>query len=244
MVNEDYALVIDTETTGITDPKLIEYGWAVVTLSDSGACCETGIIAELYDPQALIEYEAMATHGIMPEDLQGCPYASEFVFDSQGADYLIGHNVAYDWGVIGKPAIKLIDTCALARGIWPNVSHKLLPLMFYLSPALARKWRGDAHGVEADITLTIELLGLIAAHYNTTSLKDLYRLSEQARVPLLMPFGKHKGETIRTLPQDYKVWALKNLDDLDPYLRFALGGACPHSFFDGVCIYCGEYGNG
>ena len=62
-----------------------------------------------------------------------------------------------------------------------------------------------------DITTTNE--------YNTGT--NLYNISENARIPSLMNFGKHKGAAITDIPKDYKEWLLKQAD-LDPYLKKAL----------------------
>ena len=34
-----------------------------------------------------------------------------------------------------------------------------------------------------------------------------------------MPFGKHQGRTIDTIPGDYLWWVLKNCTRMSPYLR-------------------------
>jgi hypothetical protein len=34
-----------------------------------------------------------------------------------------------------------------------------------------------------------------------------------------MPFGKHKGQDLRDIPQDYLCWILDNIQDLRPTLR-------------------------
>ncbi len=46
-------------------------------------------------------------------------------------------------------------------------------------------------------------------------------ISEDARMPTVMSFGKHKGELIKDIPRDYKRWLL-NQPDVDPYLAIAL----------------------
>lgn len=37
-----------------------------------------------------------------------------------------------------------------------------------------------------------------------------------------MPFGKHKGKEIHTLPRNYLTWCLKTLDKISPDLRKAM----------------------
>jgi exodeoxyribonuclease X len=52
---------------------------------------------------------------------------------------------------------------------------------------------------------------------------DLWEISEKARIPSVMPFGKHKGVPMGDVPADYKRWLL-NQPDVDPYLAIALRG--------------------
>jgi len=54
-------------------------------------------------------------------------------------------------------------------------------------------------------------------------MEQLWTLSEEARIPSVMPFGKHKGELITDVPMDYKRWLL-NQDNIDSYLKSALLG--------------------
>lgn len=51
--------------------------------------------------------------------------------------------------------------------------------------------------------------------------EELWQISEDARIPAVIGFGKHKGMAVADLPSDYKRWLL-NQTDLDPYMRKAL----------------------
>jgi exodeoxyribonuclease X len=51
----------------------------------------------------------------------------------------------------------------------------------------------------------------------------IWQRSEEARIPKMMTFGKHKGAAIKDIPADYKQWLLKQTD-IDPYLVKALRG--------------------
>jgi len=51
----------------------------------------------------------------------------------------------------------------------------------------------------------------------------LFLMSEQARIPKKMPFGKHKGTLIKDLPADYIAWYQKQAD-ADPYILKAMKG--------------------
>ena len=46
-------------------------------------------------------------------------------------------------------------------------------------------------------------------------------MSEIARIPTIMPFGKHKGLLLADVPSSYKQWLLGQ-SDVDPFLRKAL----------------------
>lgn len=49
----------------------------------------------------------------------------------------------------------------------------------------------------------------------------LWVISEKARIPTIMPFGKHKGVAIKDVPADYKRWLMKQ-PDTDQYLLKAI----------------------
>jgi len=48
---------------------------------------------------------------------------------------------------------------------------------------------------------------------------ELHELSERARIPEKMPFGKHVGQPLKEVPHSYIRWALDNITDMDVYLR-------------------------
>ena len=50
---------------------------------------------------------------------------------------------------------------------------------------------------------------------------ELWDISEDAQIPTVISFGKHRGIAIADLPSDYKRWPIKQ-SDLDPYVREAL----------------------
>ena len=130
------AIIFDTEATGIKDPVLIEAAWIEV---DS---LETLVLSnpfeQRYNPGKPITLGALATHHIMDEELTDCPPASSFSLPKD-VGYIIGHNVDFDWEVIGKPEVKRICTLALARKIWPDLdSHTQSALLYHLERRSAR----------------------------------------------------------------------------------------------------------
>lgn len=160
----------------------------------------------------------------MDEDLVGCPPSSRFALPV-GVDYLVGHNVDYDWNVAGCPDVKRIDTLALAREYYPDAgAHSLSALLYLLDRANARERLRTAHSALTDVLICRDVLAAMLrgplAHIR--SWDELWRASEEARIPKIMPFGKHRNERIEDVPDSYKAWALQNIADMDPYLRIAL----------------------
>lgn len=227
------AIIFDTETTGIRDPEIIEASWMAASFSCSEEDRDWPTlqydwpVTKRYRPKTRITMGAMAVHHIMDEDLVECPPSSSFKLP-ENIKYIIGHNVDFDWVAAGRPdGIRRIDTLCIARKFWPKCdSHSLGALTYFLFRSTARTELQFAHSAETDVLLTGALLKEIVRKSNSTitNFDQLWQLSETSRIPETMPFGKHKGEFIRTLPADYKAWLLRQ-DDLDPYLIKALNEA-------------------
>lgn len=215
------AIILDTETTGLTEPRPVEIAWLRL-----GAPTDAHIYEEFvqrYNPGKPIEYGAMATHHITAEDVADCPLWTEFKLPGD-TEYLIGHNVDYDWQVIGSPDVKRICTLALARAIWAGLdSHRLGALIYFLRPAFAREeLTMRSHSALMDAEHCWDVLWAIRSNLaSLASWEALWEASEVARVPTAMPYGKHKGLEIAKVPADYKRWLLGQ-PDVDPYLRKAL----------------------
>lgn len=223
------ALILDTETTDATDDRqLIEAAYMRVTLAPRNwyAIAVSAPFVARYKPTKPIAFGAMATHHILPEELEGCPPHDSFSLPPS-AEYLIGHSIDFDWQTIGSPAhIKRICTLAMARRLWPDVSHTLSALMYMLSDdyAKTREELRNAHSAEADIDFCHRVLDAIIEKAGPfDSFEALWEFSEECRVPTTFTFGKHKGSAIADVPLDYVMWMLRQ-DDVDPYLRKALEG--------------------
>lgn len=212
-------IIFDTEATGIKESVLIEAAW--LELASIKPFTVTNPFVQRYNPGKQISLGALATHHIMDEELVDCPPASSFKLPDD-VSYIIGHNVDFDWEVIGKPEIKRICTLALARKLWPDLdSHTQSALLYYLERNSAREQLRNAHSALTDVGICAVILDHICQQLNVKTIEDLYTESEKARVPTTMPFGKHKGLMLGDLPSDYKQWLLGQ-GDIDPYLRKAL----------------------
>lgn len=213
------ALVIDTETTGIVDAVACEVAWAEFDFerrTTGDADCVR------LNPGKPISFAAMAVHHITDADVADRNPASDYRLPD--CDYIIGHNVDFDWVVLGKPDVKRICTLALSRSLFEDdLGHTLGAMMYRLFPASeAREWTKNAHSAMDDVLMCLELFAQLCSRLQPTSFDDVWQMSEQARVPKLMPFGKHKGTPVGQVPADYKRW-LSNQQDVDPYLLKALG---------------------
>lgn len=208
-------LAIDTETHALKDPQAVEVAWLELD-APSG---NRQRFASLYKPSEPITFGAMAAHHLTDADVADAPQSGSFRLP-EGVQYIVGHNVDFDWRVIGKPDVRRICTLALARHLWPELdSHSLGAVMW--AKFSDRCKRLEWHRAEHDVAHVARLLPLIREAAGVASWGALWQLSEVARVPVVMPFGKHQGELIADVPADYAAWLLRQ-PDVDEYLTIAL----------------------
>ena len=214
------AIIFDTETTGTQQPQVIEA--ACLRLDHPCTLNITEDYEARFQASEPISLGALATHHILDEELEGCPPASSFKLPAD-VTYLIGHNIDYDWEVIGQPDVKRICTLALARRFYPDLdSHSQSALMYYFARSQARERLQNAHSALADVKNCLFILQAMQNEIgHPDSWEGLWQISEQARIPIIMPFGKHRGELIADLPVDYQDWILRQ-DGLDPYVKAAV----------------------
>lgn len=214
------AIILDTETTDAEAPEIVEAAWIELDIAGYAGAS----FSARYRPSKRISLGALATHHILDEELQECPPSSEFRLPAS-VEYLIGHNVDFDWLAVGKPPVKRICTLALSRSLWPEAdSHSLGAMLYLLDRYNARTLLKNAHSALADVEATHRLLLFVLEKLGRPdSWEEVWKASEAARIPSVMPFGKHKGMAIKDVPADYKRWLLGQAD-VDPYLRKALRG--------------------
>jgi exodeoxyribonuclease X len=223
------AYILDTETTDAGDaPEVIQLaimGPMYTPLTDAPTATFR------YKPGKPISIGAMATHNIIAEDLEASPPWVGYTLPSDCA-YIIGHAIDFDWRAIGSPNVKRICTLALSRSLWPDIdSHKLTALMYHIhSHKFARALVKGAHDAEADVCLCLRLLlHLYEEQFDDAmNWEQIWRMSEEARIPKVFSFGKYKGEEIshiKAVDGGYINWCLSGKCDLvneDEYLRRAL----------------------
>lgn len=211
----------DCETTGSTPAdRCCELAWA--ELDDDLQVIDRQY--SLIDPEMRISASASGVHGLTNMDVAEAPTMDEFFNivlqrPLDGNVLLIAHNVAFDSRYF-RPYIKSLVgelcTLRLARRMWPEAeNHKLLTLAYHLDLA-----RGTSHRAAGDVETCLDLLRKIVAK----SGKCLLELASESMQPVFvetMPFGKHKGVSLKKLPRTYVHWLL-GLDNLDRDMRYSL----------------------
>lgn len=220
------ALILDTETHDLNGYP-IEIAYAPCSFEQGVLVINQGeVFDEYFSCPEPIALGALATHHILETDIAEKPSFDTFRMP-QGVQYLIGHNIDYDIKAIQKCqpdfTVKGICTLALCRMVWPELPHTLSAMYYHVMDdlELARKHLRHAHNAKADIYFTGVILKTLVEQLGIKDMNSLYIMSETARIPKYITFGKHKGTAIKELDPSYVTWLLRQ-DDLDPYLRKAI----------------------
>lgn len=201
------AIILDTETTGLIEPEIVSAAW-IATDADEW----TLITESRFKPSKPIELGAVATHHIFPQDVELCPPSSSFRLP-EGVEYIIGYAVDYDWMAIGSPDVKRIDVCSMARQVYPGLDCYSQTAVFYhlfgMTDSNRRAMR-EAHGAYADVrtcrSIYEHILLSECGVSNSSDLEEIWRFSEECRIPQVMPFGKYKDLPMSQVPPDYRRW--------------------------------------
>lgn len=220
------ALILDTETHDLNGYP-IEIAYAPCSFEQGVLVINQGeVFDEYFSCPEPIALGALATHHILETDIAEKPSFDTFRMP-QGVQYLIGHNIDYDITAIQKCqpdfTVKGICTLALCRMVWPELPHTLSAMYYHVMDdlELARKHLRHAHNAKADIYFTGVILKTLVEQLGIKDMNSLFIMSETARIPKYITFGKHKGTAIKDLDPSYVTWLLRQ-GDLDPYLRKAI----------------------
>lgn len=219
-------LILDTETHDLNGYP-IEIAYAPCSFEQGVLVINQGeVFDEYFSCPEPIALGALATHHILEADIAEKPSFDTFKMP-QGVQYLIGHNIDYDIKAVQKCqpdfTVKGICTLALCRMVWPELPHTLSAMYYHVMDdlELARKHLRHTHNAKADIYFTGVILKTLVEQLGIKDMNSLFIMSETARIPKYITFGKHKGTAIKDLDPSYVTWLLRQ-DDLDPYLRKAL----------------------
>ena len=207
------AVVLDTETTQKIDTP--EKPLEVVELAYMNAEPPYEVVSRRYKPLVPSAWGAVAIHHILPEDLADCPPSRDAKKDLPQADYWVGHNIDFDWRALGCPPVRRICTLALSRSLFPDLdSHTLSAMTYYAQGATAktREKLRNAHSAGADVALCLELFFFLRNQTKASTFEDLWNLSEEARIPRKMSFGKFVGQPISAVDRGYASWYARQPD--------------------------------
>ncbi|HLF12101.1 MAG TPA: 3'-5' exonuclease, partial [Gammaproteobacteria bacterium] len=183
------------------DREIIEAAWirASEPTDDRLASPLIGdeVFCQRYKPVRPITLASLSVHHILPSELDGCPPSSECKLPAD-TTYIIGANIDFDWEAIGKPDVKRIDTCAMARYVYTEAdSHTQSALLYHVLGAKpgTRERLKNAHSALADVENNVVLLEhlLRDAPKSIATWSELHAYSEECRIPRLMPLGDKQG---------------------------------------------------
>ena len=210
------ALVIDTETDQGRDPRPIQV--ATINVASGFEWMK------YFNSGRSISPVVIRVHGITDEDVAGLERFDLAQFELP--TYLIGHNVRFDWRVIGSPSAKLICTVRLARVAFPEWSgysqSKCIEQL--LGKSEARKMTIAAHDALGDARMCYLLYQACCERLEIapTDFAAAHAIANKANPVSKMPFGKHKGKLIKDVPINYVKWMLGNIHNMQPSLYSAL----------------------
>ena len=213
--------LVDTETTGVgaTD-KVCEIAYLEIDSNFN----QLGGDVSLINPQKPIPSGASAVNGIIDSMVANAPLLEDYLAD--GKLYVedmvfIAHNSSFDFGFLKSylhPSTQQLCTLRASRVIYPNAdSHKQAALAYSLGLEIDRS---TAHSAGGDLMVLRQLLQRMCADHQC-AIADLIKAANAPRKINSMPFGKHKGKSLKELPKSYISWLLGEAT-IDDDLRASL----------------------
>lgn len=236
-------LILDTETTGkdYNTAEIVESGFVIRENNN------WTIFQELHKPLHTNVPPAVSAicyiTNEMVEDKESFLDNKEVfqsVIDGYIDGYLVAHNHFFDMRVLGNHGVDTsnhpwICTWRMAKKLFNNVPEIEETNLPYLRFALDLDVPVEmlAHRAGNDSFMTGKLLEFFVDMMEEQGILDVNQpygpqIAQWAAEPIIyerMPFGKHKGELMTSIPSSYWQWAMKNThwfdesaDNFDPDL--------------------------
>jgi DNA polymerase III epsilon subunit-like protein len=233
-------IILDTETTGLNG-KIIELAFMVIEPRNSFSTYQMYHTYCYPGDDTPIEYEAMATHHIVPEMIEDEPAIEntmEFKLLNElntPENIMVIHNAEFDLAMLEKAGFKskmqLIDTLIVSRHLFPaSAMHKMQYFRYSLGLHYLEKAFCESHGIpdikahRADGDVVVLQLLFERLREGKTD-KELIQLTNKIPLVYRMPFGKHRNMLVQDLVKNdkkYVRWMLDKLPDLSKDLRYTL----------------------
>ncbi|EJY56249.1 DNA polymerase III, epsilon subunit [Alicyclobacillus hesperidum URH17-3-68] len=223
-LSEAKFVVVDTETTGLPpEGRVVE-----LALVEVGLDREPQIVySALVDPGCPILPEASAVHHITDRDVAGKPRLSQiwskvmrYIEDA----ILVAHNAEFDRGMLPETGRSWVCSKRLAQHLWPDAprhSNQVLRYWLGIDVEVGQPHRALGDAIVTAHVFQRELRAYLEAGY-PDDVEALIAFAESPIEMQTMPFGKHRGVPLRDVPLDYLDWALRNMQDLSPDLRWSI----------------------
>jgi DNA polymerase III epsilon subunit-like protein len=220
-------LFLDTETTGITEGRLIQ-----VAYKARGPHAEDDAMhVEYFKPPVPIEIEAMAVHHITEKHIAAKPafggsaaHAALKALLTDPATVLVAHNAKFDIGILSREGLPL-SSCRYVCTM--KIAMAMYDLPHYKMQYLRYLWGieddgATAHDAEGDVAILEKVFGHMLGEYMKTNGMDEARaidafveISKQPTLLRRMNFGKYAGRTfaeVASSDRSYLEW-LSSLGD-------------------------------
>jgi len=228
-------IVFDTETTGLdpaTGAEICEVGLVSLKLLDGQWAWGRGAWTYV-ETNAPFEPEARAAHHIHPYDCRpGMPdcvprstlISSMKALEAPGTMLYAAHNAPFDLKFLPELSLAAIDTCQVARHLWPaapRYANQVLRYYLNAEPPYGYLDGLAPHRALYDAACTAAIL-IKALDLHPPG--ELLRLSTTPVLLTTCKFGKYEGKPWAEIPGDYLLWMVRSFDkyQTDADLRFTV----------------------
>ena len=223
-------LYLDTETTQFND-KVAAAARIMIQFAAIAVDTEQGITpytTYCRPPKEQITPQAMATHGIVPEDIEDKPtFDKTEVYTPikqmiEDGYIVVAHNSKFDIDVLRREGINFnqtptIDTLKVARFLndrqalkWESCSLQYLKYYYRLDKEpFPLQIEVKAHDAMSDVVDLMKLTQLFKKEFGA-SYDDMVKLTEMDLYLTYMPSGRHKGTKIVDLNENQLKWYMEN----------------------------------